>query len=98
MQLLYSLFLWGYSILGFISCAPAMMSPMMFSNQNFGENKLNSILFLVVISFPLLCLFSTVIGSYVYRNYDPNLGLILMGLPTIEIIIFVIILIMSPNK
>lgn len=77
---------WIFGVLGVLSVAPVIMSPMMFDSSAYKENRTTRIFFYSLTSFPIVVLITELSSWYVYANHGELYGLIIMFIPVINII------------
>lgn len=64
----------------------------MLSSLDKNSSKTMFYFFWIVISFPFFCLFSILLGKYVFKEIEEFYGLMIMAIPSIHIVFVIMIL------
>lgn len=92
MTLLYNILFWLFSIIGFLSLGPLIMSPMMMVSIDKTTKSPMRYFFWLIITFPFLCFGSVWFGRYIFNEINQIYGLGIMMLPFIHVVWAVMIL------
>jgi hypothetical protein len=81
---------WFFGVTGFLGIGLLFVAPMLFDAAGSGSNPATVTLFWSIVTYPVVCLLSIVIGWLFYKFGNPFVGCVVAFVPAINLVAAVV--------